>query len=140
MSVSFLYYGIVFNRKGNFSYSPQVSYGIPIGKSIYEIAEMNNIELGPSSVGGAIEAIRSDTWTEPLYGEGPTTGYDHILIVGNGAETATPMTDIELKRLQDYWEEDEIFPESRLASQVQITPQMDGMTVYVPDRIVEDIP
>jgi hypothetical protein len=50
------------------------------------------------------------------------------------------MTDIELKRLQDYWEEDEIFPESRLASQVQITPQMDGMTVYVPDRIVEDIP
>lgn len=101
---------------------------------------MNNIELGPSSVGGAIEAIRSDTWTEPLYGEGPTTGYDHILIVGNGVETATPMTDIELKRLQDYWEEDEIFPESRLASQVQITPQMDGMTVYVPDRIVEDIP
>jgi hypothetical protein len=113
---------------------------VQIGKSIYEIAEMNNIELGPSSVGGAIEAIRSDTWTEPLYGEGPTTGYDHVLIVGNGAETATPMTDIELKRLQDYWEEDEIFPESRLASQVQVTSQMEGMTVYVPDRIVDDIP
>lgn len=87
-----------------------------------------------------MESIRSDTWTEPLYGEGPTTGYDHVLIVGNGADTASPITHIESKILKDYWEEDEIFPESRLASQIKVTSQMDGMTVYVPDRLIDDIP
>mmetsp|Transcript_31641 Transcript_31641/g.36917 ORF Transcript_31641/g.36917 Transcript_31641/m.36917 type:complete len:171 (-) Transcript_31641:140-652(-) len=111
-----------------------------IGKSLYETSEMNNIDLGPSSVGGAVEEVRSDTWTEPLYGEGSTTGYDHVLIVGNGAQTAKPMTWVEEKVLKDYWDDDEIFPESRLASQVLVTKDMDGMTVYVPDRIVDDIP
>jgi len=101
---------------------------------------MHGIDLGPASVGGAVEAIRSDTWTEPLYGEGPSTGYDHVLIVGNGVETATPMNHKEAAALGDYWDDDEIFPESRLATQVLITKEMDGMTVYVPDRIVDDIP
>ena len=101
---------------------------------------MNNIDLGPSSVGGAVEEVRSDTWTEPLYGEGPTTAYDHILIVGKGAETAKPKTWVEESILAQYWDEDEIFPESRLASQVLVTKEMEGMTVYVPDRIVDDIP
>ena len=101
---------------------------------------MNEIDLGPSSIGGAVEAARSDTWTEPLYGEGPSTGYDHVLLVGNGAETATPITHKELAALGDYWDDDELFPESRLASMVLLTKEMDGMTVYVPDRIVDDIP
>jgi hypothetical protein len=101
---------------------------------------MHGIDLGPASVGGAVEAIRSDTWTEPLYGEGPSTGYDHVLLVGNGVDTAAPITHKEVAALGDYWDDDEIFPESRLATQVIITKQMDGMTVYVPDRIVDDIP
>jgi hypothetical protein len=110
------------------------------GKSIYENCELNGVELGPASEGGLVEAERSDTWTEPLYGEGPTTGFDHILIVGNGADTARPKTYKEVSALGDYWDEDEIFPESRLATQVFVTKEMDGMTVYVPDRLVDDIP
>jgi hypothetical protein len=111
-----------------------------IGKSIYEISEMHGIDLGPCSLGGKVQAVRSDTWIEPLYGEGPTTGYDHVLLVGNGVETADPITNVEKKMLNQYWDEDEIFPESRLASQVILTKAMDGMTVYVPDRLVDDIP
>jgi hypothetical protein len=42
--------------------------------------------------------------------------------------------------LGDYWDDDEIFPESRLATQVTVTKEMDGMTVYVPDRLVDDNP
>ncbi len=101
---------------------------------------MNDIDLGPASVGGLVEKVQSSTWTEPLYGEGPTTGYDHVLLVGNGADTATEKSWVEENALSDYWDEDEIFPESRLASQVLVTKEMDGMTVYVPDRIVDDIP
>jgi hypothetical protein len=61
-------------------------------------------------LGGQVQAVRSDTWTEPLYGEGPTTGYDHVLLVGNGVETAEPITNVERKLLDQYWDEDEIFP------------------------------
>mmetsp|Transcript_5375 Transcript_5375/g.7988 ORF Transcript_5375/g.7988 Transcript_5375/m.7988 type:complete len:168 (+) Transcript_5375:109-612(+) len=111
-----------------------------IGKTIYETCEMHGIDLGPASCGAPVEAVRSDTWTEPLYGEGPTSGYDHILLVGKGADTARPITHAEKKVLMQYWDEDEVFPESRLATEVSITKEMDGMTVYVPDRIIDDIP
>ena len=101
---------------------------------------MHDIELGPESCGAATSAVRSDTWTEPLYGEGPCTGFDHVLIVGNGVETAKPRDAVEMRMLEQYWDEEEIFPESRLATQIELTREMDGMTVYVPDRIVDDIP
>lgn len=101
---------------------------------------MNNIDLGPASVGGPVEEVRSDTWTEPLYGEGPTTAYDHVLLVGKGAETAKAKSWVEERVLKDFWDDDEIFPESRLATQVLVTKEMNGMTVYVPDRLCDDIP
>ena len=44
------------------------------------------------------------------------------------------------QQLEDYWEWDEIFEGSRLASVVTLTKGMDGMVVYVPDRIVDDVP
>ena len=47
---------------------------------------------------------------------------------------------VEERLLNEYWEEDELFPESRLASQVTLTKAMDGMVVYVPDRLVDDCP
>ena len=111
-----------------------------VGKNLHDISELHGIELGPASVGGAVSAIRSSTWEEPLYGEGPTSGFDHVLLVGNGADTAKPIDHIEMRMLSHYWDDDEIFPESRLASCITLTKEMDGMTVYVPDRIVDDIP
>jgi len=77
---------------------------------------------------------------EPLFGEGPTSGYDHVLLNGNGAESAPQRNQTELRMLGDYWDPDEIRPESRLASMVPLTKEMDGMNVFVPDRIVDDIP
>jgi len=110
-----------------------------VGKTIYETCELHGIDLGPASVGAPVEEVRSSTWTEPLYGEGPTSGFDHILITGKGSDTAKPITWMEERCLQDYWDDDEIFPESRLATQVFLTKDMDGMTVYVPDRLVDDM-
>jgi hypothetical protein len=42
--------------------------------------------------------------------------------------------------LEDHWDWDEIFEGSRLASAVTLTKEMNGMTVFVPDRIVDDCP
>lgn len=101
---------------------------------------MHDIDLGPASVGAPVEAKRSDTWTEDLYGEGPTSGFDMVLLTGNGTETLPAVSHLEQRMMEHYWDPDEIYPESRLACVIPLTKEMDGMTVFVPDRLVDDIP
>jgi len=110
------------------------------GDTIHHTAELNGIDIGPSSVGGPVEAVRSPDWMEPLYGEGTTTGFDHVVLGGEGAKFAKPMDYSERRCLEQYWDEDEIYPESRLASQIVLTKEMDGMTVFLPDRLCDDCP
>mmetsp|Transcript_13173 Transcript_13173/g.18956 ORF Transcript_13173/g.18956 Transcript_13173/m.18956 type:complete len:167 (-) Transcript_13173:112-612(-) len=111
-----------------------------VGQTLWDTCMMHEIDIGPASTCAPFEAVRSEKWTEPLYGEGPTSGFDHVLLSGNGAETAAPKNGTEERMLRHYWDDDEIFPESRLASVITLTKAMDGMVVYVPDRIVDDIP
>ena len=101
---------------------------------------MQGIELGPASVGAEPEVKRTDLWIEPTFGEGVNSGFDHVVLVGNGVDTADRKTPIEEQMLEDYWDVDEIFEGSRLASAVKLTKEMDGMIVYVPDRLADDIP
>jgi hypothetical protein len=110
------------------------------GKTLWEVCDMQGIDLGPACVGAPPEVKRTDTWIEPTFGEGVSSGYDHVILVGNGIETAERKTPIEQQMLEDYWDFDEIYEGSRLASAVTLTKEMDGMTVYVPDRIVDDNP
>ena len=84
--------------------------------------------------------IHSERWTEPVFGDGPTSGYDHVVLSGPGADTAPPMTHAEERMIDDYWDFDEIFPESRLASAIKLTKSMDGMVVYVPPRVDDSNP
>jgi len=101
---------------------------------------MQGIEIGSASGGAPPEVRRTEDWIEPTFGEGTTSGYDHVVLVGKGADAAARMTPIEQQMIEDHWDWDEIFEGSRLASAVTLTKEMDGMTVYVPDRIVDDIP
>jgi len=111
-----------------------------IGQTILATAVMHDIDLGPASTGAVFERKNSEVWLEPLFGEGPTCGYDHIMLNGKGAESAPPKNQTEERMLDVYWDEDELFPESRLASMIPLTKEMDGMNVFVPDRIADDIP
>jgi hypothetical protein len=74
------------------------------------------------------------------FGEGVSAGFDHVVLVGKGAEAADRITPIERQMIEDYWDEDEIYEGSRLASAIVLKREMDGMAVYVPDRLCEDIP
>ena len=47
-----------------------------IGTTLYEACESNEVELGPMSIGGPSEIVHSEKWTEPVFGSGPTSGYD----------------------------------------------------------------
>eukprot|EP00541_Cyclophora_tenuis_P015859 CAMPEP_0116547562 /NCGR_PEP_ID=MMETSP0397-20121206/3847_1 /TAXON_ID=216820 /ORGANISM="Cyclophora tenuis, Strain ECT3854" /LENGTH=160 /DNA_ID=CAMNT_0004072109 /DNA_START=89 /DNA_END=571 /DNA_ORIENTATION=- len=109
-----------------------------VGTTLHDTCVTHEIDIGPSSKGAIVEKVQTDVWTEPLFGEGPTSGFDHVLVTGNGAETIPPKTPAEQRMLRAYWEEDEIYPESRLASMVDLTKDMDGMVVFVPDRLVDD--
>ena len=101
---------------------------------------MQGIDIGPSSGGAKPETMRTDTWMEPTFGEGPTSGYDHVVLTGKGADKVPRATYAEMAQLEDHWDWDEIFSTSRLASVVTLTADMDGMVVFVPDRIVDDCP
>lgn len=127
-----------------FDSSPHPTYAHAIakfsGKTLHEVCELHDIDIGPSSKGAAPEIARTEKWTESTFGEGVTSGFDHVVLVGKGAETAARKTPIEQQMLEDYWDFDEIFEGSRLASAITLTKEMDGMTVYVPDCIVDDCP
>lgn len=110
------------------------------GKTLYEVCQIQGIDLGPASIAAPPEIKRSDTWYEPTFGEGVSSGYDHVVLVGQGSDTAERMTPVEQQMLEDHWDWDEIFAGSRLSCAVTLTKEMDGMTVYIPDRIVDDIP
>jgi hypothetical protein len=111
-----------------------------LGTTLYEACEANEVELGPSSIGGPTEIVHTERWTEPVFGEGPTSGYDHVVLSGPGVNTATPRTRPESRMIEDYWDFDEVFEESRLASMITLTKQMDGMIVYVPARVDDNHP
>ena len=118
-----------------------------VGQTLYQACDLNGVDLGPSSCCPTQQKTRSDTWVEPLYGEGATSGFDHVMLgvqasggACEGLALVEPPASNEIKCLEMYWDDDEIFPESRLASQVEINDKMDGLVVYVPDRIVDDIP
>mmetsp|Transcript_12344 Transcript_12344/g.26118 ORF Transcript_12344/g.26118 Transcript_12344/m.26118 type:complete len:175 (+) Transcript_12344:174-698(+) len=111
-----------------------------VGKTLYEACESNEVELGPMSIGGPSEIVHSENWTEPVFGAGPTSGYDHVIVSGAGVKTATPVTDAETRMIEDYWDFDEVFPESRLASMITLTKAMNGMIVYVPPRVDDSNP
>eukprot|EP00525_Craspedostauros_australis_P012369 CAMPEP_0198109438 /NCGR_PEP_ID=MMETSP1442-20131203/1471_1 /TAXON_ID= /ORGANISM="Craspedostauros australis, Strain CCMP3328" /LENGTH=169 /DNA_ID=CAMNT_0043765099 /DNA_START=162 /DNA_END=671 /DNA_ORIENTATION=+ len=111
-----------------------------VGTSLYEACETNEVELGPAGTCGVSEVVRSDEWTEPVFGDGPTSGFDHVVLSGAGVDTAAPMTRSEERMIEHYWDFDEIFPESRLATEIKLTGAMDGMIVYVPPRIDDTNP
>lgn len=110
------------------------------GTTLYEACETNEVELGPASHGGPSQIVHSERWTEPVFGEGPTSGYDHVVVSNVGNAAMSPMTRPERRMLEDYWDFDELFPESRLASQIKLSKEMDGMIVYVPPRVDDSNP
>jgi len=110
------------------------------GKTLHEICLMHGIDIGPAYRAGDSEIERSERWTEPTFGEGPACGFDHVILHGAGTDKAGHRSEKELSLISEYWDDDEVFDDSRLACMIRVTKEMDGMIVFVPDRIVCDIP
>eukprot|EP00522_Entomoneis_paludosa_P015870 CAMPEP_0172456476 /NCGR_PEP_ID=MMETSP1065-20121228/15899_1 /TAXON_ID=265537 /ORGANISM="Amphiprora paludosa, Strain CCMP125" /LENGTH=169 /DNA_ID=CAMNT_0013209519 /DNA_START=102 /DNA_END=611 /DNA_ORIENTATION=+ len=112
-----------------------------IGKTLYEACELQGVELGPASLGGNWATRRTDTWVEQTFGEGAVEGFDHVVLTGKGAEAVEDQPHPpELQALDDHWDGNELYEGSRLASRVVVNKGMDGMVVYVPDRLDDICP
>mmetsp|Transcript_1470 Transcript_1470/g.5703 ORF Transcript_1470/g.5703 Transcript_1470/m.5703 type:complete len:173 (-) Transcript_1470:472-990(-) len=109
-----------------------------VGQSVAEVAHMHGIDIGPICMGAEREAIRSDAWTEDLFGEGPTLGYDHVQIPPAWNATLPPKTEWEQELLESYWDQDDLTDASRLASLLVLKKDHDGIQVYIPDGIPAD--
>ncbi len=100
---------------------------------------IHDIDVGPSSLCGEVEKVHSEDFTEPLFGEGPSAGFDHVVLAGSGVETAARKSHVEEFMLHQYWNIDDLYPESRLASLITLTKEMDGLIVFIPDRLEDEI-
>jgi hypothetical protein len=110
-----------------------------IGTTLYDCATSHKIDLGPATTGAVVERVNSERWTEDLYGEGANSGFDHVKIPEKWQPFLPKMDEMEEMMLEQYWEEEDLTPgASRLASQVAIVKEMEGMTVYIPDGLVSD--
>ena len=81
------------------------------------------------------ERVNSDVWTEDLFGEGASLGYDHVKVPPAWAAKLPPRGAWELELLRNYWDDDDITSVSRLGSQLPLTKELDGIQIYIPDGI-----
>jgi hypothetical protein len=106
-----------------------------VGMTVSEVAELHGIDIGPTAVAGVVERVNTDAWTEDLFGEGASLGYDHVKIPPAWGAKLPPRNAWELELLRNYWDEDDITPVSRLGSQLPLTKDLDGIQIYIPDGI-----
>ena len=86
-----------------------------------------------STGGGGIHQVkRSDRWMEDLYGEGSYSWASHVVISKEWYDKIPEPLYAEKESLALVPHED-LTPNSRLATEIKLTKELDGMVVYVPD-------
>mmetsp|Transcript_48239 Transcript_48239/g.134972 ORF Transcript_48239/g.134972 Transcript_48239/m.134972 type:complete len:110 (-) Transcript_48239:1904-2233(-) len=108
--------------------------------TLHEVAEMHQIDIGAQVCGAPMYKLHSERWTEDLFGEGPQLGHDHVMISKEWMEKLPPRFPQEVALLSTIWDADEITEASRLACMIVLQKEIDGMTVYLPDRVPDDAP
>ena len=96
------------------------------------------IDIGYQIVGDPVYKIHSERWTEDLFGEGPQLGYDHVMLPGEWRDKVPPRATFEEDLMKSVWDKDEVTDSSRLACCIELTKELDGIIVYLPDRVLDD--
>lgn len=109
-----------------------------VGMSVAQVAELHGIDIGPTSMGAPRSVVHSPNWTEDLFGEGASLGYDHVQIPPTWLEKLPPRTDHESELLNTYWDPEDLSASSRLASQITLNKDLDGIQIFIPDGVPAD--
>jgi hypothetical protein len=94
----------------------------------------NKVPLEDDSSGGGVthQNLKSERWIEDQYGEGPSSWSSHVVIPKDWVGKIPPPSYAE-KEILDLIDKEDITPASRLATEIKLTKELDGMVVYVPD-------
>lgn len=115
-----------------------------VGDSLYDVARRYNYEYLDEGCGGGgapVEAFHAKgSWFEPKYGEGASCAYCHVIIPKSHYHLLPARRPDEAASLAEYPFEEDMTATSRLACQVTLTKEMEGMVVYIPDGPPSDLP
>jgi hypothetical protein len=108
-----------------------------VGDSLFDIARRYKYEFVDGACGGGgspREVLHAEGgWFEPKYGEGAQCHFCHVIIPKSHYPLVPAKRPDELAQLRSYPFPEDMTETSRLACQVKVTKEMDGMVVYCPD-------
>ena len=113
-------------------------FGI-VGQTLVQASELNGLENILTNDGdGAVidqDIIHNERWTEQNFGEGATSFHAHVLIPDEWLAKLPPVRPDEDSQLDqmDHFGKGPRTPNSRLADQIMLKKELDGMVVHVPD-------
>lgn len=105
------------------------------GQTVADVAQLHGIDIGPISIGAPRKVVHSSSWSEDLFGEGAGLGFDHVQVPPAWLEKLPPRSDQEDDLLHLYWDPEDLTDSSRLASQLVLRKDLDGIQIYIPDGI-----
>ena len=111
-----------------------------VGQTLLQVAQRHKVDLEGACDGGGspIEVKRTENWTEPTFGEGPTCFYCHVQIPKSFHHLLPDQTSEEVSGLKDVWE-GEAGSTSRLACMITLDKKHDNLVVFVPDAPPTDV-
>ena len=108
-----------------------------VGDSLFDVAKRHKYAHVDGACGGGgspRDLLHKDGgWYEPKYGEGAACYFCHVIIPKSHYAALPPKRPDELSQLRKYPFPEDMTDTSRLACQVRLSKDMDGMVVYVPD-------
>ncbi|CAK4676521.1 hypothetical protein AeMF1_016395 [Aphanomyces euteiches] len=107
-----------------------------VGQSLYEASRLSGLDLiRDDSLGGGgstYSAVRTPEFTENLFGEGAVSPLSHVVVSNEWVDKIPAANDREVRILEDV-PEDDWTKNSRLATEIILTKELDGLVVAVPE-------
>ena len=109
--------------------------------SSHNLSSFSLLTAGCGGGGSAQDELHTEgNWFEPKYGEGANCYFCHVIVPKSHYHLLPPKRPDEAEQLANYPFAEDMTDTSRLACQVVLTKEMDGMVVYVPDGPPSDLP
>eukprot|EP00949_MAST-11_sp_MAST-11-sp1_P002547 g2547.t1 len=113
-----------------------------VGQTLVDVCAANDLgevlECDASGGGHRYSFVHNDRWTEDKFGEGPQSALSHVVVSNEWYQKLPSPLPHEVSMLEDM-DEGVLTPNSRLGSEIVLTSDLNGMTVYVPDPPVSKL-
>ncbi|RLN64059.1 hypothetical protein BBP00_00003676 [Phytophthora kernoviae] len=106
------------------------------GQTLRQACEMNQVAyIKDDSMGGGgtFNAVRSDYYTESLFGEGSTSPQSHVVVSNEWVHKLPPANSQERHIIDTFVPTEDRSVNSRLGTEVVLQKELDGLVVAVPE-------